>query len=98
MFDGILATALLAAFIWALRWALPKAVKEGDALALTSTVLMIVVALVAWLLIGQRVESANNGDHREPHATDCCTTIVSVGPAEVVFALRGPIGPWLWAE
>lgn len=57
--DMILSIAMLGSFIWAVRFMLPKAVKQQDGLALTCAVLTAVLALVAWLLIGVRVRSTN---------------------------------------
>ena len=50
--ETILSIATLGAFIWAVRFVLPKALKEDDSMALTCTVLMAVLALLMWLLIG----------------------------------------------
>jgi hypothetical protein len=50
--ETILSIATLGAFIWAVRFVLPKALKEHDSMALTCTVLMAVLALLMWLLIG----------------------------------------------
>jgi len=50
--ETILSIATLGAFIWAVRFVLPKALKEHDPMALTCTVLMAVLALLMWLLIG----------------------------------------------
>jgi hypothetical protein len=49
---------LLAGFIWAVLFLLPKAVKEHDRLALTCAVLTAVLALAAWLLVGVGVRSS----------------------------------------
>ena len=51
-FEVVVSIATLAGFIWAVRFMLPKALKEHDSLALASAVLTAVVALLAWLLIG----------------------------------------------
>ena len=50
--ETILSIATLGAFIWAVRFVLPKALKKHDSMALTCTVLMAVLALLMWLLIG----------------------------------------------
>ena len=50
--ETILSIATPGAFIWAVRFVLPKALKEHDSMALTCTVLMAVLALLMWLLIG----------------------------------------------
>ena len=50
--ETILSIATLGAFIWAVRFVLPKALKEHDSMALTCTVLMAILALLMWLLIG----------------------------------------------
>jgi hypothetical protein len=47
--------AMLGCFIWAVRFLLPRAVREHDVLALTCAVLTALLALVMWLLIGVRV-------------------------------------------
>jgi hypothetical protein len=49
---------LLAGFIWAVLFLLPKAVKEHDRLASTCAVLTAVLALAAWLLVGVGVRSS----------------------------------------
>jgi hypothetical protein len=50
--ETALSVALLGMFIWAVRVRLPKAVKEDDALALTSALLTAALALLGWLLTG----------------------------------------------
>ena len=52
--EAVLSIATLAGFIWVIRFLLPKAVKEDDALALTSAIVTTILALIAWLLIGVR--------------------------------------------
>jgi hypothetical protein len=54
-FETVFSVAMLAGFIWAVSFLLPKAVKERDALALSSALLTAVLALLAWLLVGVRV-------------------------------------------
>jgi hypothetical protein len=51
-FETVFSVAMLGCFIWAVRFMLPKALKEHDPLALTSAVLTAVLALLAWLLFG----------------------------------------------
>ena len=51
-FETLFSIAMLGAFIWAVRFLLPKAMKEHSALALTSAVLAALFALLLWLLIG----------------------------------------------
>jgi len=48
---------MLGGFIWAVRFLLPRAFKEHDAMALTCAVLIAVLALLAWLLIGTGTRS-----------------------------------------
>ena len=55
--DAVLSIALLSGFIWAVRFLLPKAVREQDGMALTCAVLTAVLALLAWLLIGVSARS-----------------------------------------
>ena len=50
--ETFLSIAMLGAFIWAIRFMLPKALERHDGMALTSAVLTAVLALLAWLLIG----------------------------------------------
>lgn len=50
--ETALAAAMLAAFIWAVRFLVPKALQEHDALAVVCAVLTAAIALLAWLLIG----------------------------------------------
>jgi hypothetical protein len=55
--ETALSIAMLGGFIWAVRFLLPRAVKERDPLALTCAVLMAILALLAWLLIGTGARS-----------------------------------------
>jgi hypothetical protein len=55
--ETLFSVAMLGGFIWAILFLLPKAVKEHDALALTSAVLVAVLALLLWLLIGVTTRS-----------------------------------------
>ena len=57
-FEAVFSIAMLGAFIWAVRFLLPKAIKERSALALTSAVLMALLALLAWLMIGVGIRSS----------------------------------------
>ena len=50
--ETVLSIATLGAFIWVVRFLLPKALKEHDSLALTCAVLSAILALLMWLLIG----------------------------------------------
>ena len=50
--ETFLSVATLSAFIWAVRFVLPKALKAGDGMAVTCSVLMAILALLLWLLIG----------------------------------------------
>jgi hypothetical protein len=50
--ETVLSVATLGAFIWVVRFLLPKAVKAHDSMALTCAVLTAVFALLMWLLIG----------------------------------------------
>ena len=50
--ETFLSIATLSAFIWALRFLVPKALKSGDGMAVTCSVLMAILALLLWLLIG----------------------------------------------
>jgi hypothetical protein len=55
--ETVISIVMLGGFIWAVRFLLPKAVREHDAMALTCAVLTAVIALLAWLLIGTRTRS-----------------------------------------
>jgi hypothetical protein len=57
-FETLFSIAMLGAFIWAVRFLLPKALKERNALALTSAVLTALFALLLWLLIGVGTRSS----------------------------------------
>jgi len=50
--EPFLTVATLAVLIWTLGFLLPRAIKERDALALTSAVLTTAIALLLWFLIG----------------------------------------------
>lgn len=50
--ETVLSIATLGAFIWVVRFLLPKALKEHDSLALTCAVLSAILALLMWLLVG----------------------------------------------
>ena len=64
--EVVLSVALLAGLIWAVRFLIPKAVREDDALALICAVATAVVALAAWLLIGVRVATLSMGTAAQP--------------------------------
>ena len=55
--ETVLSIAMLGGFIWAVRFMLPKAIKEHDTMALTCAVLIAVLALLMWLLIGVGTQS-----------------------------------------
>jgi hypothetical protein len=50
--ETVWSIAMLGGFIWAVRFLVPRAVKQDDRLAVTSAVLTAVIALFLWLLIG----------------------------------------------
>jgi hypothetical protein len=60
MLETVLSIAMLAGFIWAIRFLLPKALKEHDTMALTCAVLTAVLTLLMWLLIGVGTRSGNS--------------------------------------
>lgn len=55
MAEAVFSVAMLAGFLWAVGFMLPKALKERDTLALTSAVLTALLTLLGWLLVGVRV-------------------------------------------
>jgi hypothetical protein len=55
--ETALSIATLGGFIWAVRFMLPRARRDGSSLALTSAVLTALLALLGWLLIGVGVVS-----------------------------------------
>jgi hypothetical protein len=55
--ETLLSVAPLAAFIWAVRFMLPRAVRARDGLALACAVLTALLALVAFLSVGVRMRS-----------------------------------------
>ncbi len=55
--ETVFSVAMLGAFLWAVRVMLPKAMREREALAVTSAALTALAALLLWLLIGVRVAS-----------------------------------------
>jgi uncharacterized membrane protein len=55
--ETALSIAMLGGFIWAVRFLLPRAINEHDALAFACAVLFAALALVAWLLIGTGTRS-----------------------------------------
>jgi hypothetical protein len=52
MFETLFSTALLAGFIWAMRFLVPRAIKQQDWLAVLSALLTAALALTAWLTFG----------------------------------------------
>jgi len=52
MLEALYSIALLAGFIWAIRFLLPRAIKQQDWLALLSALLTAALALTAWLMFG----------------------------------------------
>jgi hypothetical protein len=52
LLETALSIGMLAAFIWALRVMLPRALRAHDALAITCAVLTAAIALLTWLLVG----------------------------------------------
>lgn len=57
MVEVVFSVAMLGSFLWAMRFLLPKALKEHDPLAIAAAVLTAALALLTWLLIGVRVVS-----------------------------------------
>jgi hypothetical protein len=57
--ETVLSIATLGGFIWAVRFLLPRAIKEHDAMALTCAVLTAALALLMWLLIGVGTRSVS---------------------------------------
>jgi hypothetical protein len=57
-FETLFSIAMLGGFIWAMRFLVPRAVKEGDALAFASAVVTALFALLLWLLVGVGLRSA----------------------------------------
>jgi hypothetical protein len=55
--EVVFSTVAFGAFIWAVGFMVPRAIKERDGLAITSAVLIAVLALLGWLLVGVRVIS-----------------------------------------
>ena len=55
--ETLFSIAMPGAFIWAVRFLLPKAMKEHSALALTSALLTALFALLLWLLVGVGIRS-----------------------------------------
>lgn len=50
--EAFLSVATLAALIWLIRFLIPRAIKERNALAITCALLTMIIALLLWLLIG----------------------------------------------
>jgi hypothetical protein len=57
MVEAAFSIATLGGFLWALRFLLPKALRQHDALAVLSAVVTAVLSLFTWLLIGVTVVS-----------------------------------------
>jgi uncharacterized membrane protein len=57
MVEAALSVAMLGGFLWAMRFLLPKALKEHDPLAIVAAIMTAALALLTWLLIGVRVVS-----------------------------------------
>ncbi len=57
-FETLFSIAMLGTCIWAVRFLLPKAMKEDSGLALTSAVLTALFALLLWLLVGVETRSS----------------------------------------
>jgi hypothetical protein len=55
--DHALSLIMLAGFIWAVTYPLPKASRERDGFGVTCSLLMALVALVGWLLVGTGVRA-----------------------------------------
>jgi hypothetical protein len=58
--ETVVSIATLGGFIWAVRFLLPRAVKEHDPMALTCAVLTAAIALLLWLLIGVGARSLSS--------------------------------------
>ena len=50
--EGALSIATLAVAIWVTRFLLPRAVREDNALALTSALISLAIAVLLWFLTG----------------------------------------------
>jgi hypothetical protein len=50
--ETVLSVVTLGAFIWVVRFLLPRALKERDPMALTCVVLTGILAILLWLIIG----------------------------------------------
>jgi uncharacterized membrane protein YozB (DUF420 family) len=57
--ETVLSIAMLGGFIWAVRFLLPKALKEHDPMALVCAMLTAVLALLMWLFIGVGTRSGS---------------------------------------
>jgi hypothetical protein len=55
--ETTLSIAMLAGFIWAVRFLLPRAIQERDVMAITCALLTAVLALLVWLLVGVSIRS-----------------------------------------
>ena len=52
--EAVLSVGTLAAVLWVVGFLLPKAVREHSAFALACTALCVVLALLAWFLMGAK--------------------------------------------
>jgi hypothetical protein len=69
MLETVLSIAMLAGFIWAVRFLLPKALKEHDAMALTCAVLTAVLALLCGCSsVWERARGTPDPRNRTPRA------------------------------
>lgn len=53
-FEAALSVATLAALLWGIGVLLPKAVKERSGFALICAVLCVILAFIAWFLLGAK--------------------------------------------
>ncbi len=64
--EPILSVAMLGVLIWAVRFHLPRALREQDGLAVAAALLTILLALAGWALIGEGVRSDANPEAPGP--------------------------------
>jgi hypothetical protein len=57
----VLSVVMLGAFLWAAAFLIPRAVRERDALAIGSALMVAALAILAWLWIGIGVGTAGPG-------------------------------------
>jgi hypothetical protein len=55
--ETALSVAMLAGFIWAIRFLLPRAIHGRDGMAIVCAALTAIVALLVWLLVGVSIRS-----------------------------------------